>query len=84
MILTRTFTSDLHGRDDDRVISGTLVPYGQPVQVREYGKTYTEDFAPGAFPRSPATWCVRGRTRPAAAARPPPPAVTRLSTGALP
>ena len=49
MILTRTFTSDLHVRDDDRVITGTLVPYGQPVQIREYGKTYTEDFAPGAF-----------------------------------
>ena len=49
MILTRTFTSDLHVRDDDRVISGTLVPYGQPVQIREYGRTYTEDFAPGAF-----------------------------------
>ncbi len=49
MILTRTFTSDLHVRDDDRVISGTLVPYGQPVQIREYGKTYTEDFAAGAF-----------------------------------
>ena len=49
MILTRTFTGDLHVRDDDRVITGTLVPYGQPVQVREYGRTYTEDFAPGAF-----------------------------------
>ena len=49
MILTRTFTSDLQVRDDDRVITGTLVPYGQPVQVREYGRTYTEDFAPGAF-----------------------------------
>src|SRR5215217_5207182 len=49
MILTRTFTGDLHVRDDDRVITGTLVPYGQPVQIREYGKTYTEDFAAGAF-----------------------------------
>jgi len=49
MILTRTFTSELHVRDDDRVITGTLVPYGEPVQIREYGKTYTEDFAPGAF-----------------------------------
>ena len=49
MILTRTFTSDLHVRDDDRVITGTLVPYGQPVQIREYGRTYVEDFAPGAF-----------------------------------
>src|SRR5215216_631741 len=49
MILTRTFTSDLHVRDDDRVITGTLVPYGEPVRIREYGKTYTEDFAPGAF-----------------------------------
>jgi HK97 family phage prohead protease len=49
MILTRTFTSDLHVRDDDRVITGTLVPYGVPVQIREYGKEYTEDFAPGAF-----------------------------------
>jgi HK97 family phage prohead protease len=49
MILTRTFTSDLHVRDDDRVITGTLVPYGVPVTIREYGKTYVEDFAPGAF-----------------------------------
>jgi hypothetical protein len=49
MILTRTFTSELHVRDDDRVITGTLVPYGEPVRIREYGKTYTEDFAPGAF-----------------------------------
>ena len=49
MILTRTFTSDLHVRDDDRVISGTLVPYGVPVSIREYGKSYVEDFAPGAF-----------------------------------
>jgi len=49
MILTRTFTSDLHVRDDDRVISGTLVPYSVPVSIREYGKSYVEDFAPGAF-----------------------------------
>jgi len=49
MILTRTFTTELHVRDDDRIIAGTLVPYGQPVQIREYGKTYTEDFAAGAF-----------------------------------
>ena len=49
MILTRTFATELHVRDDDRVITGTLVPYGQPVQIREYGRTYTEDFAPGAF-----------------------------------
>ena len=48
MILTRTYSTELHVRDDDRVISGTLVPYGQPVQIREYGRTYTEDFAPGA------------------------------------
>jgi HK97 family phage prohead protease len=31
------------------VVSGTLVPYGVPTTVREYGKTYIEDFAPGAF-----------------------------------
>ena len=43
----RTFTAEL--ATDDRIIRGTLVPYGQPVLVREYGKTYTEDFAPGAF-----------------------------------
>lgn len=49
MILTRTFTADLQVRGDDRVITGTVVPYSQPVQVREYGKTYVEDFAPGAF-----------------------------------
>src|SRR5215212_6729435 len=45
MILTRTFTSDLHVRDDGRVITGTLVPYNEPVRIHEYGKTYTEDFA---------------------------------------
>jgi hypothetical protein len=49
VILTHTFTSELHVRDDNRVITGTLVPYGQPVQIREYGRTYTEDFAAGAF-----------------------------------
>jgi uncharacterized protein len=49
VILTRTFTSDLHVRDDDRIITGTLVPYGVPTRVTEYGRTYTEDFAPGAF-----------------------------------
>jgi len=48
-ILTRTFATDLHVREDDRVIAGTLVPYGVPAQVTEYGKTYTEDFAPHAF-----------------------------------
>jgi HK97 family phage prohead protease len=49
MILHRTYASDLHVRDDDRVIVGTLVPYSQPVLVRDYGRAYTEDFAPGAF-----------------------------------
>jgi phage head maturation protease len=49
MILHRTFTTDLHVRDDDRVITGTLVPYGVPARVTEYGRTYTEDFAPHAF-----------------------------------
>src|SRR5215204_565440 len=49
MILIRTFTSDLHVRDDDRVITGTLVPYSAPVTIHEYGKAYVEDFAPGAF-----------------------------------
>jgi HK97 family phage prohead protease len=48
-ILTRTFAAELHVRDDDRVIAGTLVPYGVPTQVTEFGKTYTEDFAPHAF-----------------------------------
>ena len=37
----RTFTAEL--ATDDRTIRGTLVPYGQPTLVREYGKTYTED-----------------------------------------
>ena len=49
MILTRTYATELHVRDDDRVITGTLVPYGQPVQIREYGRTYTEDFGSHAF-----------------------------------
>jgi HK97 family phage prohead protease len=49
MIHTRTFTTEFLTRDDDRVISGTLVPYGVPTNVVEYGRRYTEDFAPGAF-----------------------------------
>ena len=48
-ILHRTFATDLHVREDDRIIAGTLVPYGAPTQVTEYGRTYTEDFAPHAF-----------------------------------
>ena len=43
----RTFTTEL--ATDDRVIRGRLVPYGQPTRVTEYGRTYTEDFAAGAF-----------------------------------
>jgi hypothetical protein len=49
-ILERTFTSDLHVRDDDRVISGTLVPYGVPVQIREYGKTTSRTSPPVPSP----------------------------------
>jgi phage head maturation protease len=48
-ILVRTFATELHVREDDRVIAGVLVPYGVPTQVTEYGRTYTEDFAPHAF-----------------------------------
>ena len=49
MIHVRTLAGELHVRDDDRVITGTLVPYGVPTRVTEHGRTYTEDFAPGAF-----------------------------------
>ena len=35
--------------DSSCAVPGTLVPYGVPAQVTEYGKTYTEDFAPHAF-----------------------------------
>jgi hypothetical protein len=49
MILHRTFATDLHVREDDRVIGGTLVPYRVPTQITEYGRTYIEDFAVGAF-----------------------------------
>jgi HK97 family phage prohead protease len=48
-ILHRTFTTDLHIRDDDRTIAGTLVPYSTPTTISEYGRTYTEEFAPHAF-----------------------------------
>jgi HK97 family phage prohead protease len=49
MIHVRTLATELHVRDDSREIVGTLVPYGQPATVTEYGKTYTETFAPGAL-----------------------------------
>ncbi len=49
MIHTRTLNTELHVREDDRVITGTLVPYGTPTTVVENGKRYVEDFAPGAF-----------------------------------
>jgi HK97 family phage prohead protease len=48
-ILHRRFTTDLDVRGDDRVIAGTLVPYSTPTTISEYGRTYTEDFAPHAF-----------------------------------
>ena len=49
MILHRTFTTDLHVRDDDRIIAGTVIPYNTPATITEGGKTYIETFAPGAF-----------------------------------
>ena len=49
MIHTRTFAAELHARDDSREFVGTLVPYGQQATVTEFGRTYVEDFAPGAL-----------------------------------
>ncbi|MEU2035153.1 HK97 family phage prohead protease [Nocardia amamiensis] len=35
-----------------RTVFGRVVPYGQVVEISEYGDTYREKFAPGAFARS--------------------------------
>jgi hypothetical protein len=59
MIHARTFTTELHCRTDDRLITGTLLPYNTPTTVTEYGKTYVEDFAVGA--RSQPTSTARTR-----------------------
>ena len=48
-ILHRTYATELHVREDDRVIAGTVIPYGTPATITEHGRTYVETFAPGAF-----------------------------------
>jgi HK97 family phage prohead protease len=35
-----------------RTVFGTAVPYGQTVDIEEFGQSYREQFAPGAFARS--------------------------------
>lgn len=35
-----------------RTVYGVAVPYGQTVDIEEFGRTYREQFAPGAFARS--------------------------------
>lgn len=46
-------TADLVRADETgRTVFGLAVPYGVETQIREYGRSYMERFAPGAFARS--------------------------------
>jgi HK97 family phage prohead protease len=50
IVLTRAVdVAELEVRSDGRTIEGTIVPYGQPANIVEYGKSYTETFQRGAF-----------------------------------
>lgn len=46
-------TAELIRADESgRTVFGLAVPYGVATEIREYGSSYTERFAPGAFARS--------------------------------
>ncbi|MFE0132051.1 HK97 family phage prohead protease [Streptomyces sp. NPDC059037] len=42
----------LRAAESGRTVFGTAVPYGQVAEISEFGATYRERFAPGAFARS--------------------------------
>lgn len=46
-------TAELIRADDTgRTVFGLAVPYGEITEIREFGQSYREKFAPGAFSRS--------------------------------
>lgn len=53
-IFRRSFDSDLEIRSDGdgRTVCGIAVPFGQKTPIREWGTTYDEEFAPGAFAKT--------------------------------
>ena len=48
----RSFLTDLEVRSAGRTIVGRAAPYNSPTQITEHGRTFTEQFLPGAFGRS--------------------------------
>ena len=52
-VLWRSFAPDtLAVREDQRTIIGVAVPFNTPTEVADYGDTYREQFAAGAFART--------------------------------
>jgi phage head maturation protease len=47
--LLRSWSTELHYREDDGTLTGCIVPYGVPATVIEHGRRYVEDFAPGSL-----------------------------------
>lgn len=46
---TRFLEGDLEVRSDGRTVAGIACPYNEPTPIREWGISYTESFAQGAF-----------------------------------
>ena len=51
-LIVRSFPADLEVRADARTICGIACPFGEEAQIREYGGSYAESFAPTAFDRT--------------------------------
>lgn len=60
MILRHEVAAELEVRSsgDGRTVTGIACPFGKPTQIREFGRSYTESFAYGAF----AATIASGRT----------------------
>lgn len=51
-MLTRATPVDLEIRGDGRTVVGVCVPYDDPTEIREAGRSFTEVFRRGAFERT--------------------------------